>query len=103
MTIAQLTEIVSLVDGKLIKERLKAEGYTDCGKRKVNKEINLAAQFLGTMTETGEYTVEQGAYNYKGVIYSNVQNHEGYQFIIIVISDSKNVYPMELSTWAKAL
>lgn len=101
MNIAQLTEIVSTADNKYIIEKMKEFGYTDCGRTKVQKNLNMAALFLGYLTETEEYINEQTSLIFKGGLYTGVQNHEAFEFIVIASYDSNNPYPVTLHTWAR--
>lgn len=103
MEITQLAEIVATADKGQIKKRLKALGYTDCIKHKVYSHIGLDTLFKGEMQETETFPDSKGNRSYEGGIFTNVKGYENMEFIIVSISDDKNVFPVEMLIWAKEI
>ena len=103
MTKDELEKIAQVADKKKINAELKRLGYCDCKRHKEYKNIGFDVLFKGDLIETVEYSDANGKQRYQGGIFTNVNNYENLEFIIININDDKNTFPIDMLIWAKEL
>lgn len=101
MTPEQLTEIIRTADTKSITGQLKELGYIDCKKHKQLRKLSVETLFKGLLEETETFPDSKNDRTYQGGIFTQVKGYEQLEFIVVNISNHKNIFPIDMLIWAK--
>lgn len=104
MELAKLKEIIALADKNAIVRELKALGYEDASKSKKYRGFSLTKIVHGEQSET-EWANGENRLEYRGRIYTNVEDAEQAEFIAVSINkisrDGKTSLPHALLWFVK--